>query len=63
PEMWYSLQRQVKVAERISEGDLDLDVRLSSPNDTLGKSLEKMVSNLNNLISEVQVSATQITGS
>ncbi|MEQ4308461.1 methyl-accepting chemotaxis protein [Pseudomonas syringae] len=58
-----SLQRQVKVAERISEGDLDLDVRLSSPNDTLGKSLEKMVSNLNNLISEVQVSATQITGS
>nr|WP_116865795.1 methyl-accepting chemotaxis protein [Pseudomonas syringae] len=58
-----SLQRQVRVAERISEGDLDLDVRLSSPNDTLGKSLEKMVSNLNNLISEVQVSATQITGS
>lgn len=58
-----SLQRQVKVAELISEGDLDLDVRLSSPDDTLGKSLEKMVSNLNNLISEVQVSATQITGS
>jgi methyl-accepting chemotaxis protein len=62
-DMSESLQRQVRVAERISEGDLDLEVRLSSPNDTLGKSLEKMVSNLNNLISEVQVSATQITGS
>jgi methyl-accepting chemotaxis protein len=62
-EMSESLQRQVRVAERISEGDLDLEVRLSSPHDTLGKSLEKMVSNLNNLISEVQVSATRITGS
>nr|WP_214512446.1 methyl-accepting chemotaxis protein [Pseudomonas brassicacearum] len=62
-DMSESLQRQVRVAERISEGDLDLEVRLSSPHDTLGKSLEKMVSNLNQLISEVQVSATQITGS
>lgn len=62
-DMSESLQRQVRVAERISEGDLDLEVRLSSPHDTLGKSLEKMVSNLNRLISEVQSSATQITGS
>lgn len=62
-DMSESLQRQVRVAERISEGDLDLEVRLCSPDDTLGKSLEKMVSNLNNLISEVQASATLITGS
>ena len=62
-DMSESLQRQVRVAERISEGDLDLEIQLSSPHDTLGKSLEKMVSNLNQLISEVQSSATQITGS
>ncbi|MFS2158862.1 methyl-accepting chemotaxis protein [Pseudomonas sp. Pseusp122] len=62
-DMSESLQRQVRVAERISEGDLDLEVRLSSPQDTLGRSLEKMVSNLNSLISQVQVSATHITGS
>jgi methyl-accepting chemotaxis protein len=62
-DMSESLQRQVRVAERISEGDLDLQVTLSSPGDSLGKSLEKMVSNLNGLITEVQVSATQITGS
>lgn len=62
-EMSESLQRQVNVAERISEGDLDLEVVLSSPQDTLGKSLAKMVSNLNSLISEVQASANQITGS
>lgn len=62
-DMSESLQRQVRVAERISEGDLDLEVRLSSPHDTLGKSLEKMVGNLNTLISQVQASATQITGS
>jgi len=58
-----SLQRQVKVAERISEGDLDLEVTLSSQNDQLGKALQKMVRNLNNLIIEVQSNATQITGS
>ncbi|OEC35410.1 methyl-accepting chemotaxis protein [Pseudomonas cuatrocienegasensis] len=62
-DMSQSLQRQVRVAERISEGDLDLQVQLSSPQDTLGISLEKMVGNLNGLISEVQRSATQITGS
>ncbi|TWC16868.1 methyl-accepting chemotaxis sensory transducer with Cache sensor [Pseudomonas sp. SJZ101] len=62
-DMSESLQRQVRVAERISEGDLDLEVRLSSPHDTLGKSLEKMVTNLNQLICEVQVSATRISGS
>ncbi|WP_338473887.1 methyl-accepting chemotaxis protein [Pseudomonas sp. MS646] len=62
-DMSESLQRQVRVAERISEGDLDLEVRLSSPHDTLGKSLEKMVGNLNQLICEVQASATQISGS
>ena len=62
-EMSDSLQRQVKVAERISEGDLDLEVTLSSQNDQLGKALQKMVRNLNNLIIEVQSNATQITGS
>nr|WP_095108400.1 methyl-accepting chemotaxis protein [Pseudomonas sp. Irchel 3E20] len=62
-DMSESLQRQVRVAERISEGDLDLQVQLSSPQDTLGKALEKMVSNLNNLMTQVQLSATQITGS
>lgn len=62
-DMSENLQRQVRIAERISEGDLDLEVTLSSPRDTLGKSLEKMVSNLNRLISDVQVNATKITGS
>ncbi len=36
-EMSESLQRQVRVAERISEGDLDLEVKLSSPHDTLAR--------------------------
>ncbi|OEC66676.1 chemotaxis protein [Pseudomonas sp. AP19] len=62
-EMSDSLQRQVKVAERISEGDLDLEVTLSSQNDQLGKALQQMVRNLNHLIIEVQSNATQITGS
>ena len=62
-EMSDSLQRQVQVAEQISEGNLALDVTLSSPQDQLGKALQQMVGNLNQLVSEVQAGATQITGS
>jgi methyl-accepting chemotaxis protein len=56
-----SLQRQVHVAERISAGDLDLDVTLSSERDQLGKALQQMVNSLNGLIADVQTGATQIT--
>ncbi|MNF33838.1 Methyl-accepting chemotaxis protein II [compost metagenome] len=58
-----SLQRQVRVAERISTGDLDLEVTLSSERDQLGKALQQMVNNLNELITEVQSGATHITAS
>ncbi len=55
-----SLQQQVHVAERISQGDLTVDVRLASDDDQLGLALRRMVDNLNELVSQVQLSSALI---
>lgn len=52
-----SLQKQVSVAERISSGELDLDVELASSQDQLGLALQRMVGNLNELVSQAKVSS------
>lgn len=52
-----SLQEQVHVAERISQGDLAVEVRLASERDQLGLALRRMVDNLNELVSQVQLSS------
>lgn len=56
-----SLQGQVTVAERISQGDLDLNVQLASDRDQLGLALQRMVSNLNHVVSDVRGGVIQIT--
>lgn len=55
-----SLQEQVHVAERISQGDLAVEVRLASERDQLGLALRRMVDNLNELVSQVQLSSELI---
>ena len=60
-QMAESLQGQVDVAERISQGDLNQDVRLASERDQLGLALQRMVKNLNRLVSDVRTGSTQIT--
>ena len=60
-EMSESLQAKVALAERISEGDLDVDVEMASDNDQLGRALKRMVEHLNHLVSELQSGAEQIT--
>ena len=55
-----SLQEQVHVAERISQGDLAVEVRLASEQDQLGLALRRMVDNLNGLVSQVQHSSELI---
>lgn len=57
-----SLQAQARIAERISQGDLDLEVQLSSPQDQLGLALQRMVQNLNSLVTDVQSGSRTITG-
>lgn len=52
-EMAESLQKQVNVAEKIAAGDLTVRVVLASAQDQLGKALEKMVSDLNHIVSQI----------
>lgn len=56
-----SLQEQVHLAEQISQGDLAVDVRLASDRDQLGLSLQRMVKNLNALVSDLQRGAGLIS--
>ena len=55
-----SLQEKVNLAEQISEGNLNSSVTLTSPSDQLGKSLQKMLDNLNRLIGNLQTEAKAI---
>lgn len=59
-EMATSLYNQVKVAEKIAQGDLTVKVNLASSEDQLGHSLSKMVEDLNNLIQQITVRANVI---
>lgn len=52
-DMAESLQKQVNVAESIASGDLTVKVLLASDQDQLGKSLEKMVGDLNHVVSQI----------
>lgn len=56
-----SLEAQALLAERISQGDLNLEVKLASDQDQLGLALQRMVDNLNRLVAQVQGGAGQIT--
>lgn len=60
-EMTLSLRQQVQLAERISRGDLDVEVTLASDHDQLGKALQRMVQNLNGLVSQVQDGGARIS--
>jgi methyl-accepting chemotaxis protein len=62
-QMSQSLQAKVVLAERISDGDLDVEVDMASDKDQLGRALQRMVDNLNQLVSELQTGAAQITNS
>lgn len=58
--MSQSLAEKARLAERISEGDLDATVELSSEEDQLGRALQRMIDNLNDLVSRLQNGAEQI---
>ncbi|WP_233448530.1 methyl-accepting chemotaxis protein [Rhodocyclus tenuis] len=60
--MSQSLQAKVELAERISEGDLDVTVAMASDKDQLGRALQRMVDSLNQLVTELQTGVGQITG-
>ncbi|QBJ79430.1 chemotaxis protein [Aquitalea sp. USM4] len=55
-----SLQEKVNLAEQISQGNLDCNVKLTSQSDQLGRALQKMVENLNRMIGNLQNEARAI---
>jgi methyl-accepting chemotaxis protein len=55
-----SLREKAQAVERIAGGDLTVNVALSSEHDTLGRSLQKMVADLNDLFGQVQVASHSI---
>ena len=55
-----SLGRQAAVAEDISKGNLNAEVKLSSEKDQLGTSLKKMVEVLRDVINNVRLSADNV---
>ncbi|RQW65158.1 methyl-accepting chemotaxis protein [Vibrio viridaestus] len=68
-EMAISLQKQVKAAETVAQGDLTIDIELASEQDQLGLALKKMVEKLSELIQHISTrsgviaeNAAQISG-
>ena len=55
-----ALQHKAGVIDRIASGDISGDVRVSSDNDMLGKSLIKMTDSLNNVLGQVNLSVDQV---
>lgn len=49
-----SLQAQVMIAEKISQGDLAVSVKLASNEDQLGRALSQMVDDLNTLVGQIR---------
>lgn len=57
------LQAQADIAERISQGDLDIRIDLASDKDQLGITLQRMLDNLNDVVGQLQAGAREITAS
>jgi methyl-accepting chemotaxis protein len=53
-------KEKVNIAEKIADGDLRVDVSISSEKDKLGQSLEKMVVSLNEMVRQVNVAVDQV---
>jgi methyl-accepting chemotaxis protein len=62
-EMAARLQLQADIADRISQGDLDIQIELASESDQLGIALQRMVDNLNDVVSRLQRGSKEITTS
>ncbi len=60
-EMTKMLSDKSKLSEQMAQGNLDVEVKLVSQEDVLGKSLQEMVGSLESTIRQVSVSADRVT--
>ena len=58
--MTFALNNKVELAEQIAEGDLSADIDLASHADTLGKALQAMTENLNQVFENIVTHAGKI---
>jgi len=58
--MMANLSEKATLAQQIAGGDLSKEVTLASDRDVLGKALQGMVTNLNDVLGQIQVSGEQI---
>ncbi len=58
--MTFALNNKVELAEQIAEGDLSADIDLASHADTLGKALQAMTENLNQVFENIVIHAGKI---
>ncbi|MHC4944002.1 MAG: methyl-accepting chemotaxis protein [Planctomycetota bacterium] len=61
--MAHSLEQKAELASRIAEGDLTREVDLASEKDTLGLTLQTMTDGLTEVVSSVNVAASQVDAS
>jgi methyl-accepting chemotaxis protein len=54
------LEEKAKLAEQIADGNMNVDVRLASEKDKLGRALLNMTNNLNDVLGQVQMAGEQI---
>jgi len=55
-----NLRKMVKIAEKIADGDLTVEVTALSEKDALGNALKHMVTKLSGIVSEINVSASNV---
>jgi methyl-accepting chemotaxis protein len=60
-QMVESTKEQAEIAERLSNGDLGVEVRIKSEKDVLGKSLFKMVEKLREVVESVKSASDNVT--
>jgi methyl-accepting chemotaxis protein len=56
-----SQRERAELADKIAKGDLTADVRILSENDRLGHALQRLVSNLNNVMKDVQSAGVSVS--
>jgi methyl-accepting chemotaxis protein len=59
-EMLTSLQYKGQMVEEVAKGNLTIDVKMASDNDSLGTSLIQMTDSLNKLLGEINLSVDQV---
>ena len=60
-EFVHEINRKMDKLEKVANGDLTIEVSILSPDDKIGKTLTKVVENLNSMFSEINTASGQVS--